>query len=120
MSQILASQEGTSTKAKKDSGPSSKAKKRGRSYSAEGHCPRLSSKMSRTHAQPPADDEDPESDSESIDHLMCSSSSSTTSLALADSKRDETYYFEDGSCVLLVGSTLFNVSSSVRCTHDLY
>jgi hypothetical protein len=117
MPQTLAPQEGPSTKAKKESGPSSKAKKRGRSYSAEGHC---SSKMSRTHAQPPADDDDPESDSESMDHLMCSSSSSTTSLALADSMRDDTYYFEDGSCVLLVGSTLFNVSSSVRCTHDLY
>lgn len=91
-------------------GPSTKAKKRGRSYSAEGHCHRLSGKMSRTQAaQQPADDLD--TDSDSMDNLMCSSSSSMTSLALADSKRDDAYYFEDGSCVLLVGNTLFNVST---------
>jgi hypothetical protein len=30
-----------------------------------------------------------------------------------DVVRDETYYFDDGSCVLKVESTLFNVSGSL-------
>lgn len=35
-------------------------------------------------------------------------------------RRDPTYYYEDGSCILLIEDTLFNVSrSSIHCIHSL-
>lgn len=67
--------------------------------------------------------EDTDTDNE-MDGLMCSSSSSSSpTVAQAESvgriqkqriyHRDEKYYFEDGSCVLRVADVLFNVSLSL-------
>ena len=63
--------------------------------------------------------DDTDTDTE-MDGLLCSPSGSLSNSPLPpitvsipihqkSSKRDESYYFEDGSCVLLVEDTLFNV-----------
>lgn len=64
--------------------------------------------------------DDTDTDTE-MEGLLCSPSGSlsnsplplitvSTTIPQKSSKRDESYYFEDGSCVLLVEDTLFNVS----------
>lgn len=77
--------------------------------------------------------EDTDTDTEMdglIDSSQSSSSSSplprttlgSTAVALRKSKlyhRDERYYFEDGSCILLVVDTLFNVCDATLFFHIL-
>ncbi|KAJ8508221.1 hypothetical protein ONZ45_g9495 [Pleurotus djamor] len=50
---------------------------------------------------------------EDIDNVSAMLRTSTTSLSLTEMKRDPTYYMDDGSCVLLIEDTLFNVHRSM-------
>lgn len=49
---------------------------------------------------------------EEIEQMLQVIDTVPSSVARTDVVRDDTYYLEDGSCILLVESTLFNVRSS--------
>jgi hypothetical protein len=73
--------------------------------------------------------EDTNTDTE-MEALMSASASSSASSACAflvsdldgqcSWKRDEEFYMEDGSCVLLVGDILFNVGHQCSLIHDVW
>ena len=100
-----------------EAGPSNTTRKRGRSDSDPWHQRAPPGKMSKPHDVIDNDHNTrnlpgPSSEKSTHTPLPTVTESLLQSYKLSDVRHDDSYYFDDGSCVLLVNNVLFNVGQS--------